>query len=141
MTTSMPGINSRPTLKTNSFRSLASPVPFTKEEFPAKGACSFRLIFREMWLLPHLRQGPAVPDSDGDSAQSCGGSEQEAGAPEIPLFRGGWNPAGCLIDGNGFSAKRSQFSKWHGDLGKTIEGGPWRNLFFESPSMVVKGEI
>jgi hypothetical protein len=92
-----------------------------------------------MWLLPHLRQGPAVPDSDGDSAQGCGGREQQAGAPEIPLFRGRWNPAGCLIDGDGFSAKRCQFAKGHGDLEKIIENGPWSNLFFESASMVVKG--
>ena len=40
-------------------------------------------------LLAHLGQGPAVPDGDGDSAQSRRSGEQQAGSPEIPLLRGG----------------------------------------------------
>jgi hypothetical protein len=78
---------------------------------------SLRLIFRP--LLPHLRQCPAIPDSDGDSTQSSRSGEQQPGAPEILLLRNWWNPARRLVYGDWFAAIRSQFSKGHGDLGKS----------------------
>jgi hypothetical protein len=69
-----------------------------------------------MGLLAHLGQGPAIPDRDGDSAESGRGGEQEAGAPEIPVFRGGRSPSRCLIYGDRFGSKWRQFTKGHGDL-------------------------
>ena len=84
----------------------------------------------------------AVPDGYGDSAECCRGGEQEAGAPETPVFRGGGSPSRCLVYGDWFGAKLRQFTKGHGDLSrKNNEVGRSRNLFFESASMVEKGEI
>jgi hypothetical protein len=93
-------------------------------------------------LLTHLRQRPAVPDSYSDSAQGRGRGEQQPGAPEISLLRSWWHPARRLVYGNGFSAKRSQFTKGHGDLGKKLSKmDQGATYFFKARLWLVKGEI
>jgi hypothetical protein len=93
-------------------------------------------------MLTHLRQRSAVPNRDGDSSQGRGGGKQQPGAQEIPRLRSWWNPAGCLVYGDGFSAKRSQFTKGHGDLGKKLaKMHHGATYFLQARLWLVKGEI